>query len=40
MTKLFAYNGERSFNFGQPGSISLEDYREFQTAHSLAQLAA
>jgi len=38
--RLFAYNGQRSFNFGQPGSISLEDYREFQTAHSLAELAA
>ena len=38
--RLFAYNGERSFNFGQPGSISLEDYREFQTARSLAELAA
>jgi hypothetical protein len=38
--RLFVYNGQRSFNFGQPGSISLEDYREYETAHSLAELAA
>ena len=38
--RLFAYNGQPSFNFGQPGSISLEDYREYETAHSLAELAA
>jgi predicted permease len=38
--RLFAYNDEPSFQFGQPGSISLEDYREYQSAHSLAELAA
>jgi predicted permease len=38
--RLFVYNGQPSFNFGQPGSISLEDYREYETAHSLAELAA
>jgi hypothetical protein len=38
--RLFVYNSQPSFNFGQPGSISLEDYREYETAHSLAELAA
>ena len=39
--RLFAYNGQPSFQFGQPGSISLEDYRAYQSsAHSLAELAA
>jgi predicted permease len=38
--RLFVYNGQPSFNFGQPGSISLEDYRTYETAHSLAELAA
>ena len=28
------------FNFGPPGSISLEDYRQYKTADSLAELAA
>ena len=38
--RLFVYNGQPSFDFGQPGSISFEDYREYETAHSLAELAA
>ena len=38
--RLFAYNDQPSFQFGQPGSISLENYREYQTAHSLTELAA
>jgi predicted permease len=38
--RLYAYNDRPSFQFGQPGSISLEDYREYQTAHSLVELAA
>ncbi len=38
--RLFAYNSQPSFQFGQPGSISLEDYRQYETAHSLGELAA
>ncbi len=38
--RLYIYNSQPSFNFGQPGSISLEDYRQYETAHSLSELAA
>ena len=38
--RLYTYNSQLSFNFGQPGSISLEDYRQYETAHSLSELAA
>ena len=38
--RLFAYNSQPSFQFGQPGSISLEDYRQYETARSLSELAA
>jgi predicted permease len=38
--RLYTYNSQPSFNFGQPGSISLEDYRQFETARSLSELAA
>jgi predicted permease len=38
--RLYGYNSQPSFNFGQPGSISLEDYRRYETAHSLSELAA
>ena len=38
--RLFAYNSQPSFHFGQPGSISLEDYRHYEAAHSLSELAA
>ena len=38
--RLYAYNSQPSFNFGQPGSISFEDYRQYETAHSLSELAA
>ena len=38
--RLFAYNSQPSFQFGQPGSISLESYRQYETARSLSELAA
>jgi hypothetical protein len=38
--RLYAFNAQPSFQFGRPGSISLEDYRQFETAHSLSELAA
>jgi predicted permease len=38
--RLFAYNSQPSFQFGQPGSISLEDYRQYESARSLSELAA
>jgi putative ABC transport system permease protein len=38
--RLFAYNSQPSFQFGQPGSVSLEDYRQYKTARSLSELAA
>jgi predicted permease len=38
--RLYAYNDQPSFQFGQPGSISLEDYRVYEAAHSLVELAA
>jgi hypothetical protein len=38
--RLYAFNLEPSFHFGQPGAISLPDYRAFSNANSLHQLSA
>jgi putative ABC transport system permease protein len=38
--RLYAFNTQPSFHFGQPGTISLEDYKQYETAHSLGELAA
>jgi predicted permease len=38
--RLYAFNSQPSFHSGQPGAISLEDYKQYGAAHSLAELAA
>jgi hypothetical protein len=38
--RLYAFNSQPSFHSGQPGAISLEDYKQYVAAHSRAELAA
>jgi putative ABC transport system permease protein len=38
--RLYVSNAQPSFHSGQPGAISLEDYKQYEAAHSLSELAA